>query len=116
MTILGLFLTIAALFLWLVFAAGSTTPYTSDAAGNAMSEGIVMLSGAALWVLLALLLLLAGLRGGLAPWTIGAAIILVPLSGVTVLRTAEMFAKDSNLPKWLAVVPIATPGLILAFA
>ena len=59
MTILGVFLTIATLFLWLFFAAGSTTPYTSDAAGNAMAEGFVMLSGMALWVVLAIFLLLA---------------------------------------------------------
>ncbi|SRR5579871_852089 len=116
MTMLGLLLTMAALFLLLVFAAGSVAPYTSDAAGNAMAEGFVMLAGIGLWVLLAVLLLLAGFRGGLPPWTIAAAVILVPASAVAALRTAEMFAKDSSLPKWLAVVPIATPGLILAFA
>jgi len=101
----------AALFLWLFFAAGSTTPYTSDAAGNAMAAGFVMLSGFALWVLLAVLMLLAGLRGGLAPWTIVAAIVLVPASGAAALRIAELFAKASSPPKWLAVVPIAAPGL-----
>src|SRR5579871_6491465 len=116
MTMLGLLLTMAALFLLLVFAAGSSAPYTSDAAGNATAEGFVMLSGIGLWVLLAILLLLAGFRGGLKPWTMVAAIVLVPASAAAALRTAEMFAKDSSLPKWLAISPIAAPLLILAFA
>src|SRR5277367_1225093 len=114
MTIPSALLMLLILGVWLFFAAGASTLHGSDAAGNAMSNAFTTLAGIALWVLLAIFLLMAGLRRGFPAWATVAAILLVPASAVAALRTVDMLSGNYN-GKWPLVVPCLAPLLILAY-
>jgi hypothetical protein len=97
------------------FAACANSLHGSDPAGDAMAQGFTMLSGIVLWVLLAILLLIAGVRGGFPAWATIAAIILVPASGASALSTIEVLARNPHPAKWPLVVPLLAPLLMLAY-
>ncbi len=116
MTILGAVLLILTFLVWIFFAACASTLRGSDAAGNGLTQSFAMLSGIALWMLLAVLLVIAGLRAGFPSWTTLAAVILVPASAAAALSVVQMLSGDFYRAKWPLVVPILAPLLILAYA
>ena len=115
MTIFRALLFLLTLVVWLYFAACSNRLHGSDAAGDAMAQGFTMLSGILLWVLLSILLLIAGVRGGFPAWASMAAFILVPTSGAAALSTIQALSRDPTPGKWPLVVPILAPLLMLAY-
>jgi hypothetical protein len=117
MLILILFaiLLLLAICLWIGVFSGSLSLHASDPAGNALASSFTALAAGAMWVLLAVLLIIAGLRGGMPTWCGIAALVLVPASGVAVQVAIQVLGRDRTL-KWPAVFPGVVPGLMLAYA
>ena len=80
MSLLGGAVIACTLVLWGATLTNLVTLHDSDPAGNALSQafGAVMLLG--LWVLLAVVLVGVGWRGGMPPWVKVCALILHPAS------------------------------------
>lgn len=111
----GLMFLAPTLLLWVGVTAISRDQTGGDAAGNAMARGFAALWCIALWVLLAILLLIGGGHGGMpSPWC-WLAIPLVPVSGVAAVKTLEVMAKGWHL-KWPIIYLIAVPGLMIVYS
>ena len=103
--------------LWLLLVATTTTMSNSDPAGNALSYSYAILMTIALWILLAVLLLIAGGKGAMPAWVAVCALGIVPLSGaaaVTSIRLLE--GRVDTLSKWPLIVPLLAPLLIMLYA
>jgi hypothetical protein len=111
-TFIGAVLLLLAFFCWIDFVMCATSMHDSDAAGNGMAQGFAFVLGIAEWVLLAMVLLVAGFGGGMLAWAKISAFILVPGSCGTSLATVQLFAENEHAGKWLFVVPILLPPLI----
>jgi hypothetical protein len=61
----GIIVSLAVLFFWFVQLAMLTGLSGSDAAGNGMAQGFAALELIILWILLAVLVLIAALKGSL---------------------------------------------------
>ena len=106
-----------ALLLWAATVANAVTIRSSDAAGNALSQAFGVLMAIALFVLLGVLVVLAGVRGGMPGWMRAAAIILVPASGAATVAAIEVLSQGTEWPvRWPLVIPILAPALLVAFA
>jgi hypothetical protein len=108
-------LIVVAGFLWVYVSALSLELRGSDPAGNALAAGFAALGAIALWLLLAILLVVAGTAGEMPWWAGVAAVVLVPASGFAVQVGLEMAGRDGGY-RWLAVVPMGVPGLIMVYA
>jgi hypothetical protein len=105
-----------ALVGWLILLPGLASLDSSDAAGNAMSQGFAALQAIALWVVLAILTLLCLAKGQAPAWAALAAVLLVPGSGVTAIGALEQLAHPDMAPYlWPIAVLAAPPPLIVAF-
>lgn len=102
--------------LWLALVATTATLHQSDAAGNGLSYSFAMLEAMALWVLLAVLVLLVAGRAAMPGWAKLTAIVLLPLSGAATLATIELLARQPEVGRWPMVVPAFIPAMILAYA
>ena len=85
-SIFGVLLLFFAFLLWMFFAACAGSLRGSDAAGNGLTQGFAMLSGIVLWIALAVLLIVAGVRGGIPRSAAIAAMVLVPASAAASAR------------------------------
>ncbi|HUQ83094.1 MAG TPA: hypothetical protein VM076_18225 [Gemmatimonadaceae bacterium] len=83
---------VLALVLWAATVANALTIKSSDAAGNALSQAFGALMAIALFVLLAVLLVLAAVRGAMPGWMRIAAIVLVPASGAATIAAVEILS------------------------
>jgi hypothetical protein len=101
--------------LWAAVIANSATLNSSDPAGNALSSAYGVFLVLALWALLALLLIIAGSRGGMPGWTRVAALLLVPASSAATLAALNLMSGQPGL-RWPLVLPVLAPVLLLAFA
>ena len=63
MSVLFVILLFLAACIWIALVAGSMTLHSSDPAGNALTHSFTVLALLALWVSLALILLIAGYGG-----------------------------------------------------
>ncbi len=115
-SIFGVALLLLTLLCWIGFVVNATSMHESDAAGNAMTQGFAFLLGSAAWILLALTLLVAGLRGTMPNWAMIAACLLVPASAAASLATLQLFAANDYPANWLFVVPILTPPFMGSYA
>ncbi|MGH7693421.1 MAG: hypothetical protein ACRENH_00490, partial [Gemmatimonadaceae bacterium] len=103
--------------LWLVLVATVATLSASDPAGNALSYSYAILMTIALWILLAVLLLIAGGRGAMPGWVAWCALGLVPLSGAAALASINLLqGRMDTLAKWPLIVPLLAPLLIMLYA
>jgi hypothetical protein len=66
----------------------------------------------ALWIVLALLLVNAGLMGAMPRWSAIVAVILVPLSGVAAFVAIDMCSRHM---RWAIAFPVTLPPLIAAY-
>ena len=108
---------VLATILWAATAANTITLKSSDAAGNALSHAYGVLMAIALWALLAILTVLAAVRGGMPVWMRIAAFVLVPASGAATIAAIEVMSQGTEWPvKWPLVIPIVAPAAILALA
>jgi hypothetical protein len=112
-------LVVAILFLWVGLLHNMATPNASDAAGNGLAGAYMIFFAAAIWIMLAILLILAGINGEMPPWTAALAFILVPASGVAAVAAGAMIEELDKLgtnARWLLVVPALVPPLLMLFA
>ena len=110
--ILGAF----ALLAWLILLPGLTSLGDSDAAGNAMAQGLTALVVVLVWVLLAIVALLCWAKGRAPAWAGLAALLLVPGSCIAAFGALDLLGHASLPPfAWPVVAIAAPPPLILAF-
>ena len=87
-----------ALLGWLLRLPDLASLDSSDAAGNAMSQGFAELQAIALWGVLAILTLLCLGKGQAPAWASLAAVVLVPGSGVAAIGALELLARTEQPP------------------
>jgi hypothetical protein len=102
-------------FLWIYVSAIAVDMGKSDAAGNAMAAGFAGLGAIALWVLLAIILLIAGAAGEMPAWCAAAAVVLLPVSGYSAVVGID-FIHHNGKPRWIALAPMVVPPIVMIFA
>ena len=108
---------VLAAVLWVATVANLITIRSSDAAGNALSQAFGVLMAIALFALLALLLILAAVRGAMPVWMRVASVVLVPASGAATIATIEIMSRGTEWPvRWPLVVPVLAPALLIGLA
>jgi hypothetical protein len=114
-TIVGVIVLVLAVFLWIGFVANLTTMNRSDAAGNGLSYSFGVLAALVLWVLLAVLLVIANSRGAVPAAAQLGAFLLIPLSCWSAVKVIELL-RDPARPRWLIAVPALIPPTLMAYA
>ena len=115
MAIVTAILTFVALFLWAALLATCGTFTASDAAGNGLAEVWAVFSSFCLWASLAVILIIAGIKGRMAGRSIASAVVLVPASCAAAIAAIEIlqYAGES---RWTMIVPAVAPPLLLAYS
>ncbi len=109
----SIILLIVAGFLYLAMAGSLADLSGSDAAGRGMAMGFGMIFGAALWLVLALLLLIAAINGAMpVAGKIGAAVLL-PASAVAASVAVDLYSHRAD---WAFAIVLALPLLIAIYA
>ena len=85
----------------------------SDAMGRGLAVAFGAMFGAVLWLVLAVLLIIAGMKGRMPLWARIAAVFLLPLSGVAAAMAADAYANRDYSAIW---VPALLPPLIALYA
>jgi hypothetical protein len=109
------FLLAVAVLLWLAVAGAVFSMNDSDPAGNGLAYAYTVFLAIGLWILLAVMMILAESRNVVPPWTRVAALVLVPASAAAALKALEMTTRSGGL-RWTALVPVLIPALIIAWA
>lgn len=112
MTILGFILLGLSALLWAASLINLLTLNRSDPAGNALSHAFGMLMFIALWVLLAVAMLIAGIQGTLPGWARISALPLLAMSCAAALATVEVVRLHRSAATWATLSPAVT-GLML---
>jgi hypothetical protein len=86
---------------------------SSDAAGNALSDVFGAMFAGALWIALAVLLVMAGTRGAMVFWAPWALLVLVPAAVVAFFLAMGRFGKGD---KSALIAVIALPSLLILYA
>ena len=86
---------------------------SSDAAGNALSDAFGAVFAGALWIALAVLLVMAGARGAMVFWAPWALIVLVPAAVVAFFLAVGRYGDGDRSA---LVVVIALPPLLILYA
>lgn len=90
---------------------------TSDAAGNGITRGVAQVAVIALWILMALLLLLSARAGEMPSMARVGALLLIPATGAAAFVAIELAARVPGVGRpWPLVVPAIAPVTIIAFA
>jgi hypothetical protein len=74
-------------------------------------EGLFVTAG--LWIVLALMLVVAGITGSMPRWVAVLAVVLVPMSGVAAVVALDMCSR--HIP-WALLFLVILPGLIVFYA
>jgi hypothetical protein len=89
---------------------------SSDAAGNAHAQAYGAIEIIFLWVLLAILMLIAFLKGEIPKPALAAAVVLVPVSGFIMFEVLELLSRPYLPPfRWPLVLPALIPPLVVAY-
>ena len=115
MTIAFILLLILTAFLWVGLIGVLATINSSDAAGNGLSQAYSVFISIGLWILLAIVLTLAGVRGRMVAWVPIAAIVLVPASCAAAIGSMTLLTNPAN-SRWPIMVPVLAPALITFYA
>ena len=107
----GLFivLLILAVLLWAAAVGNLATIHHKDACGRGMAESFAVLATGALWLLMALMLLMACLRQGVEP---AAACVLAALHVLSGISTIAAIFLIQGRATWIARWPFAYPAVI----
>jgi hypothetical protein len=110
-------LTVLALFFWLLLLSALPDLRSSDAAGNGLAQLMAAADTLLLWLLLAILMVVAIVNNPL-PWPIGAAaLVLVFVSGVVAMMALGLLTEPRVPPfLWPMIIPALAPPLIIAFS
>jgi len=89
---------------------------SSDAAGNAYTQAYAAIDLFIVWGLLAIIVIIAAVKGDMATPAVLAAAVLVPASGVTAFVVLELLSTPLLPPfLWPIVIPALIPPLVMAF-
>ena len=106
-----------AVLLWAATVANCITIRSSDAAGNALSQAFGTLMAIALFVLLAIVLVLGVVRGSMPVWMRIAMVVLVPASGAATVAAIEVLSQGTEWPvRWPLAVPVLAPLVLILLA
>ncbi|MGB9298086.1 MAG: hypothetical protein WCB52_17990, partial [Pseudolabrys sp.] len=84
--------------------------------GNAYAQAFGAIEIIVLWLLLAVLAIIAWAKGDMPAWTVIAAAILVPVSGFVTMTALELLARPHIPPfLWPIAIPALVPPLVVAF-
>jgi hypothetical protein len=109
-------LSIVALLLWAMQLALLHDLTGSDAAGNALTQAYGAIAVILLWVLLAVLALIAFFKGAMPTPAAIAALILIPVSGDAALSALELLRAPELAPyRWPIIVPALAPPIMVAY-
>jgi len=107
---------VLVLFFYAIALATLSDLRSSDAAGNAYAQAFGAIEIIVLWLLLALLAIIAWAKGDMPVWTVIAAAILVPVSGFVTMTALELLARPHIPPfLWPIAIPALVPPLVVAF-
>jgi tetratricopeptide (TPR) repeat protein len=104
---------IPAAYCYLTMVANLSDLGYSDAAGNALTAAFAVLFGFAVWVLLGVLLVIAGVKGNIPAWAGMIVAILLPASAITSTIASDLSSSQNS---WVLIEPYALPPLIAAYA
>jgi hypothetical protein len=107
-----LILLVLASLLYLLMLANLVSDSGTDAAGRGLNEAFAALVGFLLWSVLAILLVVAAVKGAMPPAGAGA-ILLLPVSAVGAVVAAGLIERA---PGWPILVPALLPPLFAAYA
>jgi len=108
---------VLALLVWVLMLATLSDLAGSDAAGNAYAQAYAAIEIVVLWGLLALITLIAGVKGAIGWPSAIAAAILIPASAVVAFEVLELLSRPNLAPfLWPLVIPAAVPPLVLVFS
>jgi hypothetical protein len=118
-SLIGMILLVAIVALWIPVLAGLASPNSSDPAGNGLAGAYIAAFTIAIWIMLGILLILAGTKGDMPRWTAILASILVPVSCASAVAAGAMIAELDELgveARWLLILPTLVPLLLIFFA
>ncbi len=117
MTVIGAIVLFASLALWAGLVGNLLTLPSSDPAGRGLAEAYAFFLALALWALLGVLLLIAGVRGQMPSSAKAVAVLLFPLSGAAVLAALGLLQhQPAGIQRWPLLLPLLLPPLIMAYA
>jgi hypothetical protein len=100
-------LAVAALFyLGMMLTLSNVQNADTDAVGRAMAEAFAIFFGIGLWMALAVLLLIGGVKGEMPVWSAVAAALVLPISGFAAIVAVGLLARGDSARY------ILVPGLI----
>ncbi len=110
-------LSLLILLVWIALVSTLSSLGDSDPAGNGLEQAFAGFEIILLWILLVILLVVAGVQTSM-PWQgAAAALVLVPVSGVVAGVALGMLADRATAPfLWPIMVPVAVPPAVVAFA
>lgn len=109
-------LSVLALLVWAYQLALLNSLTGSDPAGNALGKAFAAMAMIALWVLLAVLAVVAFINGRMTTAAAVAALALIPVSGFASGAALELLARPGTSPfMWPIVIPAVVPPLVIAF-
>jgi hypothetical protein len=107
-------LSVIAALLWALSLATLASLGNSDAAGNAIGEAYAAIQIIALWSLLTIMTIIAGVKGAAPKPALAAALVIVPASGFVAMAAADLLARAYLSPfLWPLVIPAAVPPLVV---
>ena len=108
---------VLTLLLYILAIVLLTSLTGSDAAGNAYSQAFAAISIIMVWLLLALMTLIAVLKGSVPVPAIIAAAMLIPASGFVSMEVLELLSDPrQSLYFWPIIIPAGIPPLVVAFS
>jgi hypothetical protein len=116
MSILSLILLALTILLWIGVVAIAATINQSDAAGNGLSFSFGVLLAGALWILIAVLLLIVGLTGLMPRNDRFAALLLVPASGAAAIAAFNLLRVRAVPAVWPVAIIALAPALAIGFS
>ncbi len=107
---------VVALLAWVIMVPMLTSLTGSDPAGNAMAQGFTAIFIFFVWIMLAVLMLIAWRKGEMPKATPVALLLLVPASCAAALTALELLSHPGTAPyMWPLIVPALVPPLLVAF-
>jgi hypothetical protein len=109
-------LTVLALFFWMLLLTTLPNLSSSDAAGNGLTQLMAAAETLVLWLVLAILMVVAVVNNPL-PLPLGiAAFVLVFVSGIVAMMALALLTEPLDSPfLWPMIIPALVPPLIIAF-
>jgi hypothetical protein len=104
-------LLVLALLLYAGMMGSVTSLHASDAAGNGLAEVYAVFLAIALWLALAVILVIAGINGEMPGWAAGSALVLHPVSCAAAIAAISLLSENASA-EWPVVVPAFAPLLI----